>query len=58
MSGKRWQRIAFLAVLRRKEGATGKQPSCLRRIWAHEISFFVRHPELWLICPELPLILP
>ena len=22
------------------------QPGCLRRIWAHEISFFVRRPEL------------
>jgi len=23
-----------------------KQPGCLRPIWAHEISFFVRNPEL------------
>ncbi|KAK3321488.1 hypothetical protein B0T19DRAFT_404014 [Cercophora scortea] len=23
-----------------------KQPGCLRRIWAHKISFFVRNPEL------------
>ena len=24
----------------------GQQPSCLRRIWAHKISLFVRHPKL------------
>ncbi|KAK0731931.1 hypothetical protein B0H67DRAFT_566231 [Lasiosphaeris hirsuta] len=23
-----------------------KQPGCLRRIWAHEVSCFVRNPEL------------
>jgi len=49
-----------LAILRRQRAmvellvASGKadvrardiQPGCLRRIWAHEISFFVRIPEL------------
>ena len=41
-----------------EEDESSKQPGCLRRIWAYEISFFVPNPELWLICPELPLILP
>jgi len=30
----------------RASGHLRKQPGCLRRIWAHEISFFVRIPEL------------
>ena len=30
----------------RVEVGSCQQPSYLRRIWAHEISFFVRNPEL------------
>ena len=45
-------------------GQSISQPGYLRRIWAHEIPFsfsilsWGELGELWLICPELSLILP